>query len=311
MSSVANLSLLHLLRSILPNDSRVILSKFRDQFNNLVQYEMYVYRLRSAKLKQKLAKRQKPINYLFLISPMRAGSTLLTHVLNGHAAISGYGESHVSYKTERDLLHLLARTEYHNIDFQGTEAYVMDKMVWNYDIADELLTSKNVYFLFLLRDPKANFKSMGQLKTHRPWDDGVKIWEDHERCLDYYRYRLEFMADLAQRVNDPERCLLVEYEALLHETSETLGYIQHFLKLKTPISEEYPVSQTSGKFRFGDPSANLKTGRILRPPAPSKQETESPAVVAARQVYANHLETFKTCCKTTVTRELTANQPLG
>jgi hypothetical protein len=293
----------NLLRKVLPNGVRVWLAKRREELNDFWQFEIYAYRLKRPQLENQLAQRDHPLKYLFLISPMRAGSSLLTHVLNSHPEITGYGESHLSYDSDEDLFRLVARTSLLESDFPGEETYVMDKMVWSYGISEELLQSENIYFLFLLRDPKANFRSMQKLKDLRPWDEGLERWNSLEACFEYLRRRLKFMVDQASRVNDPERCMLVEYDALLNQSSHTLAEIRQFLDLDSPISAEYSVSTTSGQFRYGDPSANLKTGQITpRPPVPD-QEPVSPTISKARQFYAEQINKLKAYCNTVVTYE--------
>jgi hypothetical protein len=293
-----------LLRKVLPNGVRVWLAKRREEIIDFFQFEVYAYRFKEPQLKSQLSQRDQPLKYLFLISPMRAGSSLLTHVLNSHPEISGYGESHLSYDSDEDLFRLVARTSVLESDFQGDESYVMDKMVWNYEISDELLQSENVYFLFLLRDPKANFRSIQKLKDLRPWDSGLEQWSSPEKCFGYLRHRLNFMVGQASRVNDPERCMVVEYDALLNQTDYTLEKIRKFLGLDSPILKEYSVSKTSGQFRYGDPSVNLKSGCIMPRTSVPDNEPVSPTVAKARQFYAEQLEKLKTYCDVVVTHEV-------
>lgn len=266
---------------------------------------LYAHRILAPRLSKKLARRKHPLKYLFVISPMRSGSTLVVHILNGHSDIVGYGENHTSYSSRKDLSFLLARTSLFEPQFKGSEDYIMDKMVRNYEISDELLASDQVYFLFLLREPDSTFSSMGKLAEYMPEHKTINRWQNHDYCLDYYKARLSFMANIARRVNDPKRCMLLQYEALLDDTAFTLRSIQQFLGLETPLSEEYPTSKTTGLFRFGDVSPNIKSGKIQRNSAPfnTSKKPASPAIAEAREIQTDTLKYISSCCGTVMVTE--------
>ena len=273
------------------------LRKIRAGLYRIFLLELYAYRIVGPLLKRKLAHREDPIKYLFIISPMRSGSTLLAHVLNGHPRIAGYGESHVPYLTERDLSHLIARTRIMEPSFSGSENFILEKMVWNYEISDKVLASADIYFVFLVREPAATFRSMGKLADQMPESPWARKWLSHDECLAYYQNRLNFMSRLMERINNSDRCLLLDFSALVNDTESALTALQQFLDLDQPLSAEYPTTTRTGEFRYGDLSQSIKSGKIQRRSDTPTTEASSPGVLEAKKIYAQALETSRQYCK--------------
>ena len=57
----------------------------------------------------KILGRSKLDRILFVLSHMRSGSSLLTHILNTNNEIIGYGETHIKYSSELDFKALLSK----------------------------------------------------------------------------------------------------------------------------------------------------------------------------------------------------------
>jgi hypothetical protein len=200
--------------------------------------------------------------YLFVIAPMRSGSSLLVHILSSNPAIKGYGESHVGYNTNKDLIDLIIRTKKNTSGFHVKRLqYVMDKMVWNYPFSEELLLRKDMRFIFLLRDPAASYNSMAGLgkaySVHTRYQD-ARTW------FAYYKDRLAAITQLAEQIHDRERCIVLRYESLLEKTADVLDSMKQFLNTKEPFSENYILTRNTGAPQYGDSSATLKSGRILK-----------------------------------------------
>lgn len=227
-----------------------------------VFFDCYTYGLLKPYFQYRLGSRSYSLRYLFVLAPMRSGSSLLVHLLNSNPEIEGYGESHVSYNSHQDLEKLLYRTVViqKSFDFKNAH-YVMDKVVRNHDFSNNILLNEDVKFIFLLRDPAASFRSaakLGQIHSELNQHQKFNNW------FRYYQSRLGFLQNLATRINDPKRCLLVHYEDLLNRTDNSLQELQIFLSTSTAFSEKYKISQNTGRFRYGDPSDTLKQGKILR-----------------------------------------------
>lgn len=226
------------------------------QTRNLVMGKLNRFRLN-----RQLARREMPLRYLFVLSPMRAGSSLLGHVLTSNPGIIGYGENHVPYNCPSDLRELAYRTAHVQKDLDlSQKEYVMDKLVWNYPMADAVLRNKEARFIFLFRDPADLFNSAAGLgavsSSHKKYQT-PSVW------MDYYRERLKVLQQQAVRVNDRGRCLILRYEDLLEKTESVLKQLQEFLGTAAPFSENYTTTERTGSLQYGDPSSNLRSGRIL------------------------------------------------
>ncbi len=263
-------------------------------------FEFYSHKLLRPYFQYQLSKRSHPLKYLFVLSPMRSGSSLLVHLLNSNSEIEGFGESHCAYSNCQDLEHLIYRTAViqNSFDFKNA-SYVMDKIVRNHDISEEILKDKNTKFIFLLRDPEASFKSVAQLGKNYPL---LQEYNYFDHWFEYYQERLNFLQKTAQTIDDKHRCLFIQYEALLYQTEVSLQRFQSFLDTKTAFFEEYKVSKTTGSLRYGDPSNVLKSGKILRPQNTHKEHThifnqeEKELVYRTYQNCIDHLiEVAETC----------------
>lgn len=234
-------------------------SKEKEQINLRVTL---VRQFRLWQFRTQLLCRKMPVQYLFVLSTMRSGSTLLAHLLNSHPDIGGYGESHTGYKNRRDLTDLLYRTTVKKHCFDVTrQRYVMDKLVLNYPISDRLLKRKELKFIFLLRDPARSFNSAAKLGEV---SDGHKRWQDPSVWLAYYRERMESLGNTAKRIQDSQRCLIIRHKDLLGNTEAVLNSMQHFLDVDAPFSEKYNLTSQTGSLFYGDSSDNIKAGKILR-----------------------------------------------
>ena len=203
-----------------------------------------------------LRRREVPPKFLFVLSPMRSGSTLLTHILNGHPEISGSIEHGANYKSLGDLGSLISRVAIYNANYDVShQQYFLDKMVWNYLLDPSILASEHSRFIFLVREPEANFASIARL---------IPELRDSQKALDYYARRLDYLRRSAEAVNDPRRCLLVHYEDLLDDTEAVLEQLRTFLSVGSPFSENYTPLKETGTLKYGDNSNRIRTGTILR-----------------------------------------------
>ena len=225
-------------------------------------FEFYSYILLKPYFQYRLRQRSQPLKYLFILSPMRSGSSLLVHLLNSHPEIEGFGESHCAYLHNNDLERLIYRTAViqPTFDFQNAN-YVMDKIVTNHDLSPRLLKNQKIKFIFLLRDPAASFNSAAKLAQSC---GGLSQYQSFSQWFEYYQERLDFLRHVARQINDKNRCLFIKYEDLLHNTTASLETFQSFLQTKSTFSEDYRVSKNTGVLKYGDPSSTLKSGKIAR-----------------------------------------------
>lgn len=214
--------------------------------------------------------------YVFILGHIRSGSTLLAHILANHADMIGAGETHIVYKTPADLQKLVLQT----CDFLHRpilrEKYVVDQINHDY-VADEVLLSQRVHrCVILIREPDATLKSMAALKSmkHAPWQEA--------QGLKNYVSRLETLTRYGMVLR--ERALAVEYDDLIDHSAETLARITEFLGLMSPLVANYATNRMTGRVAgIGDPSNNIKAGRVTRTPKheiPLSAETLSIASAA-------------------------------
>lgn len=222
--------------------------KFRGH-QALATYAVPIYR-RARSIDTPLAER-----YLFVLAHPRSGSTVVSHVLQTHPEIIGFGEHHEGYETESDLEALATRNAFFDRSPSTTRRYTMDKIVWNHhELSDAILDNPATRFIFLTREPQATLESYRRMFADLTTD---------ERRFQSYEHRLTGMIDLAERIGDTSRMHFVTYEDLTERTEHTLAEMTTFLELEVPLSEEYELNSKSGSQSWGDPSAHIKAGKII------------------------------------------------
>lgn len=201
---------------------------------------------------------------LFILSHMRSGSSLLTHILTSNPAIKGYGENHIQYQSEDDLKRLLYKIYFHSQEFKRFQdltklrmnhTYILDKLLHDNKLSNEnLLKLDNFYFIFLIREPKRSLISMLDHKPH---------WTEQE-AFKYYNQRLSTLARYTKIINNKNRSLLLTYDQLINHTSSVFKTLQDFLKTSAGFSETYQVSKTTGMRHVGDFKEKIRSGKIIR-----------------------------------------------
>jgi hypothetical protein len=243
-----------------------------------VAYSYFVVRLKM---------RSKPHDFILMLSHMRSGSSLLTHILNANPEVAGFGENHAQYGSKEDLKSLIFRTAWKLRQFKLSEKYVLDKLLHDELVVhQDLLRSKNIRFIFLVRRPQETLASIVKLFSNQKWTI--------EKATEYYIERLSMLVDYAKTVNDPQRCLFISHEQLINQTDETFAALQDFLEVKHPFAEEYEILPTTGEKFVGDSSKKIKQGRIVRDSSSSRnKDIEIPS-----ELLGSALQAFDQCCAT-------------
>lgn len=200
--------------------------------------------------------------FIFVLSHMRSGSTLLCHLLCSSDEIVGFGETHNNYRRRSELAKLLLAVRRHTGKNPVQYRYVLDKLVGSHDaIHETVLSDRRVRFVFLVREPVASIASIVSMRRECYNDD-----PDHSIrfATNYYEERIPQLIELAAKINAPERCLLLQHEQLLSKTVSVFQALQTFLQLSAPLREDYEITPTTGQLGIGDPSANIFLGRIDR-----------------------------------------------
>lgn len=191
--------------------------------------------------------------YLFVLAPMRSGSTLLTFLLCSHPEILGYGETHVVYDSPAKLGELAERVcRAHGVE-RPASTYVLDKLLHDGLLRrPEVLAGTDLTCLFLLREPRRTLQSL----VHQ-------LGSTLDDAFTYYRERLASLEAYARVF--PRRTFLT-YEELVAEPEPTLARLTRFLGLATPLSPEYRLQPLHDVKGVGDRSEAIRAGRILLNP---------------------------------------------
>ena len=260
--------------------------RIREYKNDLVQ-TYFNYRIEAVNQPYTVAFRTQPYRFLLLLSHMRSGSSLLTHLLTTNPEVIGYGETHTNYADANDFKGLLKKVYWQAQDFRTlgdvgnlrmNHRYVMDKVLHNKKFLNhDFLQSEQVYGLFLLREPQRSLASIADLKPH---------WSQQD-TIEYYAERMAMLLTYARLINDPARMLVVTYEQLLDQTPQVLTTLQQFLQTRTPFTEEYTVLKTTGMKGVGDSKGKIKAGKIVRSQRQLIQSFPPELVEQAKKVHSD------------------------
>lgn len=274
--------------------------RVRESKNDWVQ-NYFSYRIDAAKQPYTVAFRARPYRFLLLLSHMRSGSSLLTHLLTTNPEVIGYGETHTNYTDANDFKQLLKKVYWQSQDFRTLQdiqnlrmnhQYVMDKVLHNKKFLDhDFLSSEQIYGLFLLREPERSLASIADLKPH---------WSQQD-TIDYYADRMAMLVEYARLINDPQRMLVVTYGQMLDDTPRVLTTLQQFLQTQAPFTEEYKILKTTGMKGVGDSKGKIKAGKIVRSQRQLPQDFSPEIVERAKQVHSD--------CKTALTELCQSVEP--
>lgn len=216
---------------------------------------------------------------LLLLSHMRSGSSLLTHLLNTSPEIAGIGEMWINYSSEKDFIKLLAKVHYKLRKFEISEKYILDKLCHNHLIENlDILLSDDVYIIFLIRSPERSLKS--QLQLFPDWTDS--------QALEYYTNRLSMLEKYAKHINNKSRSAVVTYEQIVEQSDSVLQNLQTFLSLQTPLSKKYQLLPQTGNEFIGDTSDNIKAGYI-------KKTDPNPTITIKPEILKESWQAFHSC----------------
>lgn len=201
---------------------------------------------------------RKKDEYVFVVSHMRSGSTLLSHLLMSNGEICGVGESNRVYHSDRDLLMLTLKSRLRFLTRFFSSRYFLDQVNHNHMLPDlNVLHSNRTKMIFLCREPHHSLASIVQLSK----DFYLGSW-DQKKADDYYVARLEHLKKIWMSQSDSTNCLLLTYNELINDSDQCLKQLQEFLGLGSPLKASYQKFSFTGK--SGDPSESIQSGKIVR-----------------------------------------------
>ena len=217
---------------------------------------------------------------IFLLSHMRAFTSLAGHILGSHPQINGYFEMHLSYadaSAAARQLELLARTD----GLKPGSRYVFDKLLHDdYRLIPDRLGLSGTRILVAVRAPDQTVRSIVSL--FRKKGSGERYAEPREATR-YYVERLATLADFCATHAGGHHYF--DAEALQGSPERLLPALSRWLELDTPLAGRYGIFSRTGVAGSGDSSPTIRSGTISRAtsdysdiPIPSELLDEARAV---------------------------------
>jgi hypothetical protein len=194
---------------------------------------------------------------IFLLSHMRAYSSLIGHILGSHPQINGYYEMHLSYSATADLgeqLRLYRQSEL----LKPGSIYLFDKLLHNdYSLDTHILAGADHRILMITRSPEYSLKSLLHLFQARQTDE---LYADPGEATDYYIQRLASLAAFSRE--NPGQYYYFDAELIKSDSRNLLHTLTRWCGLTTALSDRYQTFTLTGKARAGDSSDFINRGKI-------------------------------------------------
>ncbi len=198
----------------------------------------------------------KPKNNLFILSHMRSTSSLLSHILSDNDQICGHVELHSPYTKYVHQIKTRSALYMEKDSFKNS-TYLLDKILHNRLVIDERTFKITPKYIFLLREPERTMISMISMHIrHNNPVENIKVLEE------YYINRVNTLIENWKSYNGDK--IFIQSESLKNDTNNTLSNLSEFLELKSCLKDSYKIYNETGKAGYGDPSSNIKQGKILK-----------------------------------------------
>lgn len=222
-----------------------------------------------------------PHSRIFLLSHMRAFTTLAGHILGSHPQINGYYEMHISYEDASALdkqLDVFLESDV----LKENSRYLFDKLLHNdYLLKPEQFGLANIKILISLLEPEHTIKSIVNLFAQKEIED---LYALPVEAANYYIARVQALADFSRTADQPY--YYFDAEMFQRAPEALLPRLSGWLELDSPLSERYQIFSHTGKARKGDTSERIHSGRIDRTPvAYSHIAIPEDVLREAREVY--------------------------
>lgn len=183
---------------------------------------------------------------IFLLSHMRAYSSLTGHILGSHPQVNGYYEMHLSYVSAADLDEQVRRYVQSDSLKPGSR-YLFDKLLHNdYALDPRILSGSGDRILMSLRTPESSLKSMLNLfqakKTGDPYAEPVEATR-------YYIRRLKALAEFSRE--NPGRYCYFDAELIKTDSQRLLQALTRWCELDSALSGRYQAFSLTGKAGAG------------------------------------------------------------
>lgn len=198
-----------------------------------------------------------PYARIFLLSHMRAFTSLAGHILGSHPQINGYYEMHISYDDACALDQQLEMFLQNDV-LKENSRYLFDKLLHNdYLLKPERLGLKNTKTLISLLEPEHTIKSIVNLFAQKEIDN---LYAAPVEAAHYYIARVKRLAEFSQMAG--QRYYYFDAELLQRAPEILLPKLTDWLELDAPLSERYQRFSQTGKTGKGDSSQRIHGGTI-------------------------------------------------
>lgn len=226
------------------------------------------------------------LRMLLIQCPMRSGSSLLSHLLNGHHEFCGLGEANQSYTAGAGVADLYAVTALKLRQPRISGRYIVDKIVHNRYLDAASYARMNAWSIFLLRDPRDCVESIVERIFHG----------DQHGAIQYFEARLAGLGELAA-AGCPERQVWLTYEQLQHQTMMVQTLLSQVLEVAGLTCDEYKPHRFTGQWGHGDGGERIAAGRILRDRPKHGVELMPGIADRAQTAYAQCVEVLMASCQ--------------
>jgi len=203
-----------------------------------------------------------PKQHIFLLSHMRAYTSLFGHIMGSNPAICGYYEMHIGYYSWKSLVRqklLYFKSE----DIKPGFSTMFDKILHDdHYISDRILNDRHCRVIFCLREPQQTIPSI--LKLYADLDPSHEF-NQVAFATDYYVNRLTSLDRLSILLR--REFFYFDAESLKDDTDNCLASLSAWLDLDTPLSANYRLQKNTSRRRYGDTSGLLEAGHVIREPA--------------------------------------------
>ena len=222
-----------------------------------------------------------PYARIFLLSHMRAYTSLAGHILGSHPQINGYYEMHMSYE-DVSALDRQREALLQDDALKKNSRYLFDKLLHNdYRLKPGRLGMADIKILVALAEPEHTIKSIVHLFRQKPDPD---LYASPVEAANYYVERVQALVDFCRMTDWPY--FYFDAELWQRAPERLLPGLAAWLQLDSPLSERYEVFGHTGKARKGDASARLRSGRIDRTRSDySEMAIPQDVLERAREVY--------------------------
>lgn len=222
-----------------------------------------------------------PRSRIFLLSHMRAYTSLAAHILGSHPQIDGYYEMHLSYEDasalDRQLVAFLEGDA-----LKPGSRYLFDKLLHDdYVLRPERLGTADLKILVALAAPEHTIRSIVHLFARK---EAGHPYASPVEAARYYVERVRTLDAFCQAGGWPY--YYFDAELVQQAPERLLPALSGWLALDAPLSEQYRLFGQTGKAGRGDSSRRIHRGTIDRTKTDySHIAVPDTALGAARKAY--------------------------